>query len=39
MLDIYTSINASKVVIYMQKLHHFCYTHTYDDGQKLGRKF
>ena len=37
----YTSINAHsyKVVMYTQKLHHFCNTHSPDDGPRLSRKY
>ena len=37
----YNSTNAHsyKVVMYMQKLHHFCNTSSPDDGPKLGRKY
>ena len=37
----YNSTNAHsyKVVMYIQKLHHFCNTSSPDDGPKLGRKY
>ena len=37
----YTSINnhSYKVVMYIQKLHHFCNTSSPDDGPRLGRKY
>ena len=37
----YSSINAHshKVVMYIQKLHHFCNTSSPDDGPKLDRKY
>ena len=36
----YNSTNAHfyKVVMYIQKLHHFCYTSSPDDGLKVGQK-
>ena len=36
----YTSINTHsyKVIIYMQRLHHFCNIHTLDDGPRYGQK-
>ena len=37
----YNSTNAHsyKVVMYIQKLHHFCNTSSPDDGPELGRKY
>ena len=37
----YNSTNAHsyKVVMCIQKLHHFCNTSSPDDGPKLGRKY
>ena len=37
----YNSTNAHsyKVVMYIQKLHHFCNTSSPDDGPRLGRKY
>ena len=37
----YTSINAHsyKVVMYLQKLHHFCKTTSHGDGLGLARKY
>ena len=37
----YNSTNAHsyQVVMYIQKLHHFCNTSSPDDGSKLGRKY
>ena len=37
----YNSTNAHsyKVVMYIQKLHHFCNTSSPDDGPQLGRKY
>ena len=37
----YNSTNAHsyKVVMFRQKLHHFCNTSSPDDGPKLGRKY
>ena len=31
--------SSYKVVMYIQKLHHFCNTSSPDDGPKLGRKY
>ena len=31
--------HSYKVVMYLQKLHHFCNTSSPDDGQHLGRKY
>ena len=37
----YNSTNAHsyEVVMYIQKLHHFCNTYSPDDGPKLGWKY
>ena len=37
----YNSTNAHfyKVIMYIQKLHHFCNTSSPDDGRRLGRKY
>ena len=31
--------SSYKVVMYIQKLHHFCNTSSFDDGPMLGRKY
>ena len=31
--------HSYKIVMYMQKLHHFRNTHNSDDGPRLGRKY
>ena len=35
----YRRSSSSKVVMYIQKLHHFCNTPSPDDGPKLGGKY
>ena len=34
-----TKAHSYKVVMYIQKLHHFCNTSSADDDPKLGRKY
>ena len=34
-----TNTHSYKIVMYMQKLHHFCNTLSPDDSPKLGRKY
>ena len=35
----YRRSSSFKVVMYIQKLHHFCNTYSPDDGLKSGRKY
>ena len=35
----YKRSSSYKVVMDIQKLHHFCYTPSPDDGPRLGRKY
>ena len=35
----YRRSSSYKVVMYVQKLHHFCYTSSPDDGLKFGWKY
>ena len=35
----YKRSSSYKVVMYIQKLHHFCNTSSPDDGPRLGRKY
>ena len=35
----YRRSSSYKIVIYIQKLHHFCNTSPSDDDPKLGRKY
>ena len=34
-----TDAHSYKVVMYIQKLHHFCNTSSPDDGPKLGKNY